>query len=239
MIEVVYLAASGLDAYTKKQETIAANLANTNTAGFKKYIADFTITADEVDGIESKVVQPEVSIDFTKGDLTYSGNNLDIAIDGEGFFTIETEQGLRYTRNGQFKLSGNGEIITSNGGKVLGQSGPLIIPKGKSSLTIDGSGKIKSDNSTIGELLINNFKEKSSLIPIGSSLFMASPEAAQDPSNRNYTIAQGYLEQSNVNVVTEMVEMIENMRNYEASNYLIKNFSDTLHQLISSQSNIV
>ncbi|MDR4498617.1 MAG: flagellar basal-body rod protein FlgF [Candidatus Scalindua sp.] len=239
MIEVVYLAASGLDAYTKKQETISANLANTNTAGFKKYIADFTITADEVDGIKSEVVRPDVSIDFTKGDLTYTGNSLDIAIDGEGFFTIETEQGLRYTRNGQFKLSGNGEIVTSNGGKVLGQNGPLVMPKGKNLVTIDSTGKIKVDNSEVGQLLINNFTEMSSLIPVGSSLFMASPTAVPDPAKLNYAIAQGYLEKSNVNVVAEMVEMIENMRSYEASNYLIKNFSDTLQQLISSQSNIV
>ncbi|NOG85808.1 MAG: flagellar hook basal-body protein [Planctomycetes bacterium] len=118
MIDGIYLAASGLDAYTKKQEVIASNLANTNTAGFKKYMADFSIKTEVVDGVESEGVHAGVSVDFTKGDLTYTGNSLDISIDGDGFFTIETEQGLRYTRNGQFQLSGNGEIVTSDGGKV-------------------------------------------------------------------------------------------------------------------------
>lgn len=236
MIDGIYLAASGLDAYTKKQEVIASNLANTHTAGFKKFMADLTIKTEERDGAGS--VRADVSVDFTKGDLTYTGNSLDIAIDGEGFFTIETEEGLRYTRNGQFQLSGNGEIVTLNGGKVLGQNGPLVIPKGKSSVTIDGAGKITVDNNAIGELLINNFTEMSSLIPAGSSLYKVSDIAVLDTNNLNFQVEQGYLEKSNVNAVMEMVDMIENMRSYEVSNYIIKNFSDTLQQLISSQSNV-
>jgi flagellar basal-body rod protein FlgF len=238
MIDGIYLAASGLDAYTKKQEVIASNLANTNTAGFKKFMADFSIKTEQVDGGAREAVHADVSLDFAKGDLTYTGNSLDISIDGDGFFTIETEQGLRYTRNGQFQLSSNGEIITSNGGKVLGKNGPLIIPKGKSSITIDGIGKIKVDKKEIGELLINNFTEKSSLIPTGSSLYQASDTASLDTDNQNFKIEQGYLEKSNVNVVMEMVDMIENMRSYQLSNYIIKNFSDTLQNLISSQSNV-
>ncbi|MDR4505544.1 MAG: flagellar basal-body rod protein FlgF [Candidatus Scalindua sp.] len=237
MIDGIYLAASGLDAYTKKQEVIASNLANTNTAGFKKYMADFTIKTEEAGGVGT--VSADVSIDFAKGDLTYTGNSLDMAIDGEGFFTIETDQGLRYTRNGQFQLSGKGEIVTANGGKVLGQNGPLIIPKGAGSVTIDGTGKIKGGNNAIGELLINSFTEMSSLIPAGSGLYSASDIAVLDTNNLDFKIEQGYLEKSNVNVVMEMVDMIENMRSYEVSNYIIKNFSDTLQQLISSQSNAV
>ncbi len=239
MIDGIYLAASGLDAYTKKQEIIASNLANTNTAGFKKYMADLTIKTEEIDGVESERVHADVSVDFTKGELTHTGNQLDISINGEGFFTIETDEGLRYTRNGQFQLSGNGEMVTSNGGKVLGQSGPLIIPKGKSSITIDGTGKVRVDSKQIGEFLISNFTEMSSLIPAGASMYKALDSAVLYTNDLGYKIEQGYLEKSNVNVVMEMVDMIENMRSYQLSNYIIKNFSDTLQQLISSQSNVV
>ncbi len=239
MIDGIYLSASGLDAYTKKQEIIATNLANTNTIGFKKYIADFNTIVEEIDGVESESVQADISIDYSKGNLEYTGNSLDIAIDGEGFFTIETEQGLRYTRNGKFQLSNSGEIVLPSGGKLLGTNGPLTIPKGNNAITIDSTGKVKAGNKVIGELLINNFTQMSSLIPTGSGLFTAPLTALQDTIDLNHKIAQGYLEQSNVNVVMEMVQMIENMRSYEASNQIMKSFSDTLEQLISSQSNVV
>ncbi|NOG85809.1 MAG: hypothetical protein HND49_18765 [Planctomycetes bacterium] len=121
---------------------------------------------------------------------------------------------------------------------MLGQNGPLIIPKGKSSITVDGTGRIKVDSSAIGEFLINNFADTSALVPTGSSLYKATDEAVLDTDNLNFEIEQGYLEKSNVNVVMEMVGMIENMRSYQLSNYIIKNFSDTLQNLISSQSNV-
>ncbi|MCP5003414.1 MAG: flagellar basal-body rod protein FlgF [Planctomycetes bacterium] len=238
MIDGIYLAASGIDAYTKKQEIIASNLANTNTAGFKKYMADLTVKKEVVDGVEREKVSADISLDFTKGSLAYTGNQLDIAIDGEGMFVLETDEGLRYTRNGQFQLSTNGELITHDGGKLLGKNGPLIIPKGKSVISIDNTGKVRVDNKNIGELMINNFTETSALIPTGSSQYKASDTAVLDTEELKFKIQQGYLEKSNVNIVVEMVDMIENMRSYQVSNYIIKNFSETLKQLISSQSGV-
>ncbi len=234
MLDGIYATAEGLEAFTKRQEVIAINLANANTFGFKRNIIDFERILEKIDGYEeSESLRANVDIDFSKGNLEYTGNSLDIAIDGKGFFTIETEEGLRYTRHGQFQLSDGGEIITSSGDLLLSASGPIRIPRGSSEIKIDINGTVKADNIVVGDLLITNFEQPSLLIPKDKSLFEAPVTAIED-INTDFKIAQGYLERANVNVVMEMVTMIENMRNYEASSHVMKNFSDTVQSLIRS-----
>ncbi len=239
MLDGIYATAEGLEAFTKRQEVIAINLANANTFGFKRNITDFERILEEIDGYEeSESLRANVGIDFSKGNLEYTGNSLDIAIDGKGFFTIETEEGVRYTRNGQFQLSDGGEIITSSGDILLSASGPIVIPRGSSEIKIDINGSVKADNVVVGDLLITNFEQPSLLIARDKSLFEAPITAIEDINNTDFKIAQGYLERANVNVVMEMVTMIENMRNYEASANVMKNFSDTMESLISSLVNV-
>ncbi len=261
MLDGIYAAAAGLEAYTKRQEVIATNLANANTNGFKRNITDFETILERIAGYEeSESLRANVDIDFSEGNLEYTGNSLDMAIDGKGFFTIETGEGLRYTRNGQFQLSNSGEIVTSSGGRVLGTGGtllipkvalpnlhpviaygtegPLQIPKGGNEIRIDSKGTVTVDNNVIGDLLITNFEQQSLLIPTGKSLFKAPITAIQDTNYADFKVTQGYVEKANVNVVMEMVTMIENMRNYEASANVMKNFSDTMESLISSLVNV-
>ncbi len=235
MIDGIELAASGLDAYANVQETIARNLANANTIGFKKNIISFKSILTEVDGTETSSLQTNYGVDQSNGNLAYTGNNLDIAIDGDGFFTLETDKGMRYTRNGQFQLSSNGEIITDTGSKLLGQSGPIIIPKGGREIVIDNKGVVSVDGKNAGELIITNFTDLTKLVPTGDSMFTAPLEAINENGDVKFRVAQGYLERSNVNVVMEMVDMITNMRSYEASNNVIKTFSDLMERLISNQ----
>ncbi|MFQ5963002.1 MAG: flagellar basal-body rod protein FlgF [Candidatus Scalinduaceae bacterium] len=239
MIDSIYDVASGLDAFIKNQEVIARNIANANTVGFKKSVVDFSIILEEVNGVEKENIQAEIGINFSEGNLEYTGNSLDIAIDGEGFFTIETEQGLRYTRNGQFKLSDSGEIVTLSGGKLLGTGGTIFVPKSGGEITIDSKGIVKAGNTVIGELLITNFNQLSVLTPTGEGLFEVPLAAMQDLAEANFKIAQGYLERSNVNVALEMIDMIANMRSYEASSQIIKSLSESTEQLISNQLNSV
>ena len=237
MIDGIFKAADGLEAYAKNQEVIARNLANVNTVGFKRNIIDFKTVLAEFGAGRNESLQANVGIDFSKGVHNYTGNSLDMAIDGDGFFTIETEQGLRYTRNGQFQLSDNGEIVTLSGGKLLGGGGPLVIPRGNSEIKIDSEGVVKvGEGREIGTILINNFEDTSVLVPAGAGLFKASFEASQNTGD--FKIAQGYLENSNVNIVMEMVNMISNMRSHESSNNIMKTFSDTIKRLIDTQSNV-
>lgn len=235
MIDGIELAASGLDAYANVQETIARNLANANTTGFKKNTISFETILTDVNGVETSSLQTNYGVDQSNGNLTYTGNNLDIAIDGDGFFTLETDKGMRYTRNGQFQLSSNGEIITDTGSKLLGQSGPIIIPKGGREIVIDNKGVVSVDGKNAGELIITNFTDLTKLVPTGDSMFTAPLEAINENGDVKFRVAQGYLERSNVNVVMEMVDMITNMRSYEASNNVIKTFSDLMERLISNQ----
>ncbi len=239
MLDGIYATASGLEAYTKRQEVIATNLANTNTIGFKRNITDFETILERIVGYEeTESLRANVDIDFSAGNLEHTGSSLDIAIDGEGFFTIETGEGLRYTRNGQFQLSNSGEVITSSGDRLLGSGGPILVPKGSSEIRIDTKGNIKVDDRIIGDLLITNFEQQSLLIPRDRSLFEAPITAIQDTAYTDFKIRQGYLERANVNVVMEMVTMIENMRNYEASAHVMKNFSETMESLINSLVNV-
>ncbi len=235
MVDGIELAASGLDSYANVQETIARNLANANTVGFKKNTISFNTILTEVNGVETSSLQTNYSIDQSNGNLTYTGNNLDIAIDGNGFFTLETDKGMRYTRNGKFQLSSNGEIITDTGSKLLGQSGPIIIPKGGREIVIDNKGAVRVDGNDVGKLIITNFTDLTKLVPTGDSKFTAPLETINKNGDVKFRVAQGYLERSNVNVVMEMVDMITNMRSYEASNNVIKTFSDLMKQLIANQ----
>ncbi len=110
----------------------------------------------------------------------------------------------------------------------------MLIPRGSSEIRIDSKGTINVDNRVIGNLLITNFEQQSLLIPRDKSLFEAPITVIPDTNYTDFKIAQGYLERANVNVVMEMVTMIENMRNYEASANVMKNFSETMENLISS-----
>jgi flagellar basal-body rod protein FlgF len=235
MIDGIELAASGLESYANVQEVIARNLANANTVGFKKNTISFKTILTNIDGVETSSLQTNYGIDQSKGNLTYSGNNLDIAIDGNGFFTLETDNGMRYTRNGHFGLSINSEIVTDTGAKLVGQDGPIIIPKGSREIVIDNKGVIKVDGKETGRLKITNFIDLTKLVPTGDSMFTASLDNINEEGNVKFKVAQGYLERSNVNIVMEMVNMITNMRSYEASNNVIKTFSDLMKHLIANQ----
>ncbi len=235
MIDGIELAATGLDAYANVQEIIARNLANANTVGFKKNTISFKSILTEVDGVETSSLQTNYGVDQSNGNLTYTGNSLDIAIEGDGFFTLETDKGMRYTRNGKFQLSNNGEILTDTGSKLLGKNGPIIIPKGGREIVINNKGIVRVDGKDVGELIITNFTDLTKIIPTGNSEFTAPLETIDENGEVKFSVAQGYLERSNVNVVMEMVDMITNMRSYEASNNVIKTFSDLMEHLIRSQ----
>ncbi len=233
MIDGIELASTGQDAYASVQETIARNLANANTVGFKKNMVSFKTVLNG----ESTSLQTDYGIDYSHGNLKYTGNTFNMAVDGDGFFTLETANGIRYTRNGQFQLSNNGEVVTDTGSKVLGQGGPIVMPKGGGEILVDKKGIIKVNGKEIGRLMITNFNDLSKLIPTGNSTFTAPDDSIiDDTGEKKYNVAQGYLQASNVSVVTEMVEMITNMRSYEASNNVIKTFSGLMERLISTQS---
>lgn len=237
MIRGLYTGASGMLAEAQRTDVISNNLANVNTAGFKK---DITVTKDFAsllisrvnDGAEAPVIGSlgvgvmvdEVATDYSTGTVKITGNDFDLAIEGKGFFAVQTPQGKRYTRNGTFAKSSKGELVTSDGYQVLGTNGPLIVSDGK--MTVGSDGRVMVDNNEVGTLQIVDFANEKQLVKEGASFFVAAN--GQQEQTAAGGIKQGALEMANVNVVGEMVNLISNYRAYEINGKVIQSHDSLL-----------
>lgn len=212
-----------------RHEVTANNLANANTPGFRRTL--LAISAREPNGSPNNRGGKPASthVDFTQGPLNRTGRTLDVALNGDGFFVVETENGPRYTRNGSFHLDSTNQLVTSLGDPVLG-GGPIAIPGevALSSITIGPDGTIRGDGTEIGKLDVVNFQDVASLKQVGANLFDAGQAVPEEPANT--VVVQGSLESSNTSVVHEMIRMIIGMRHFEAAQQSLKSISDVLQQ---------
>jgi len=253
-LRALWTAAVGMHGQALNIDVISNNLANVNTAGFKRSRADFQdllyqslriagaasssgteIPTSNQIGLGSKVAA--VAKIFTQGDYKQTGNELDLAIDGRGFFQITTPEGeIAYTRAGSFKLDGDGNIVTSDGYLLEPQ---ITVPTNAIQLTIGPDGTVTVMNagetspSEIGNIETARFANPAGLIGIGKNLFMESetsgtPTTGTPGEDGLGTISQGYLEMSNVNVVEEMVNMILAQRAYEINGKAIQTADEML-----------
>ncbi len=229
----MYSALSGSLAAMKRQDVISNNLANTNTPGYKKDKMLFeSMLAGEKNPLqvpEGSTADPllqksDVYIDYSPGNIAQTGNNLDFAISGDGFFVISTPDGQAYTRQGNFRLAGDGTLVTVDGMQVMGQNGPIRINGGV--LEIDDKGVIKVDGTAAGTLSVVDFQKPYNMTKKANAQFV--PASAQDIPQpvAAPSVLQGHLEGSNVEAVTEMVEMIETTRYYEACAKVIRAYDD-------------
>lgn len=203
---------------------IANNLANISTTGFKAehlYYAMKGKSAQEA--ARSDLGITSIVMDFAQGTLQRSGNPLDVAIEGDGFFAIQQKDGTTYTRNGSFAVNKNRELVTKDGAKVLGESGPISI-NGKQ-IYIDTDGNIQADGNIAGKLKIVAFDKPGKLTRTAGGQYVDDGNAGLK-KNDTYRIASGYLETSNVNAMKEMVEMIDVHRSFEAYQKIIQTMSD-------------
>lgn len=222
MNQATYSAISGCLAHEKRFEAITNNLANVNTTGFKRDRVCF----------ENFWPKPTAT-DFTQGGLEFTENELDVAIAGQGFFKVQTPQGIRFTRKGNFSLNTEGTLVTSDGFPVSGKQGAITI-RGGGAVTIDKSGNISCDGAHQGQLEVVSFPDYSILQKEGSCLFkLKGPVETGGLSDGQYAISQGYLEISNVNAVKEMVQMIDCLRAYEAYQKIIQNLEEIDTQAIT------
>lgn len=256
MIRALFSAASGMSAQQTNVDTIAHNLANANTAGFKARRAQFQ------DLLYQTMVQPGAAagqqtvvptglqvglgartssseIIFTQGSFTQTGNPLDMVIQGRGFFQVRLASGeLAYTRAGSFHSDRDGNMVTSDGDPLEPQ---VVVPAEAQSLTIAPDGTVsymKTGESTptrAGQIQLVNFANPAGLNSMGRSLFTQT-EASGDPISGTPggqeglgTIMQGYSEQSNVSVVEEFISLIVSQRAYEANSKVVK-AADEMYQ---------
>lgn len=241
----MYSALSGNLAAMQRLDVIASNLANVNTSGFKKDRLAFESvlagtrnppavppnqTADPV------LLQGRMLTDHSSGAMMQTGNPLDMALQGDGFFVVSTPDGVAYTRQGHFRLSGDGTLVTANGYPVLSGAGqqPIRIDAagqaGGGKPVVDHQGNITLNGEAIGSLAIVDFPKPYQLTKIAGTLFVPAADAdngaAPQAASALTTVAQGALEQSNVDSISEMVQMVEASRFFESCQRVVRNYDD-------------
>jgi len=256
MIRALSTAATGMEAQQTRLDVTANNIANTSTAGFKKSRAEFSdlmyqtqrapgaATGDGTQAPTGLQVGMGVRTAATQrmhsqGNLRQTGNPLDVAIEGRGFYPIELPSGeVAYTRDGAFKLDAEGQLVTSEG-YVL--SGDISIPPDAQNVTVGADGTVSvtvpGETAVVeaGQIQLAGFPNESGLETIGRNLYRettASGAAVVGPPGENGTgqLAQGTLESSNVNVVEEMIDLISGQRAYEINSRVIKAADEMLAQ---------
>ena len=222
--------ASAMDAYLKTQEITARNVANITTPGFKRNIA-VVETVEEGGGEEGSGVPSltQVSIDLSPGPLHPTHGELELGLRGDGYFTIQGPNGLRYTRNGAFRLDENRILVTQGGDPVLGEMGEIQIPQSSEPVTVNASGRIAIGDQEAGTLRIAAFEEPGMLRQTGACEF--DGESAVPKPAGDYAVHQGFLEGSNVQPVIELVRMMASLRDFEASARSLKAIEDSAAKL--------
>jgi flagellar basal-body rod protein FlgG len=239
MIRSLWTSASGMQAQQKSIDVVANNLANVNTTGFKRSRADFqdliyqnlktsgspaTNTTQTPTGIQIGLGSRLASVTkiFTAGDFTQTGNELDLAIEGDGFFQVKLPDGTTgYTKSGAFKRDSVGQIVTADGNPLVNAP---VVPSGTTKISIGSDGTVSALTSggtqTLTAIKLASFPNPSGLASQGKNIYLpteASGTASENTPGTNGvgTISQGILEMSNVNVAEEMVNMIVGQRAYE------------------------
>ena len=255
MIRALWTAASGMQAQQTNIDVVANNIANVNTTGFKKSRADFqdliyqnmkTTGAPSTNSTQAPGIQvglgtktAAVVKNFTAGTINQTGNDLDIAIDGDGFFQIQQPDGSTgYSRAGSFKRDSQGRVINSDGYPLLPE---VVIPSNATKINIGNDGTVsvlqagQTSPTSVGNIQLANFPNPAGLFSLGRNIYQptdASGTATTGTPGQNGvgTISQGFLEMSNVSVVEEMVNMIVGQRAYEVNSKAVQAADEMLQQ---------
>ncbi|MGB0683140.1 MAG: flagellar basal-body rod protein FlgF [Magnetovibrionaceae bacterium] len=227
----------------RKMDLIANNLANMNTTGFKGEKMMFVEHLERSKGGETvfgdKVayVRDVASVrDTTEGPFKQTGNPLDLAIDGDGYFAVQTPMGERYTRAGNFTVDRDGQLVTQQGYPVLTDAGtPITFAPTDGEITITGEGIVNTRNGEIGRLRLVAFDDPYELRKISGQMFETEqvPVPTQEPR-----IAQGMLEQSNVIPIIEMTQMIEVSKSYQRTSRIIQQEDERIKKMIREYSQV-
>ncbi|HSR67156.1 MAG TPA: flagellar hook-basal body protein [Acidobacteriota bacterium] len=214
----LYIAAAGMKSRAQALEVSANNVANAGVAGYKRDMVFYGIF-NRVRGnpleraLADSVVAEESRTNFSAGTLQRTDNPLDLALASDGFFAVQTGEGVSYTRNGQFTLDANRRIVSAAGEPLLNENNrPIILPEGQ--VEVGSLGDVSVDGVLAGRIQIVDFQDKAQLVKAGSVLFQA-PQGAEPLPPENLSVKQGFLERSNVNPVAGLADAMHNMRTFE------------------------
>jgi flagellar basal-body rod protein FlgG len=247
MVRGLYTAYTGMVNEQKRLDIIANNLANSATVGYKEENVtnqsfDEMLTIKIRDESEAYNDRPignmslgvklgEVYTNYGQGSLRQTSNTYNMALEGKGFFTLSVTDkagnvSTQYTRNGSFTMTKDGQIVDSDGNHLVGEGGEIAIPTDAVDVVIDNGGAIYADGAYVDTLQITDFEDYDYLVKSGDTRYQALEGATEMLGSA--LVRQGFTEQSNVNVVSEMVEMISVTRAYEANQKVIQSVDKTL-----------
>lgn len=210
----VYIAMSRQASLERQLDITANNLANVNTPSYKAerlVFREFLMeTQRSAPGLSYVQDLGQYRV-MDEGPIRQTGNPLDVAISGDGFFAVETELGERYTRHGRFQMDAEGTLVTGTGEPVLGEAGPIVIPPGESDLSISGDGVISGRNGELGQLRVVRFENPEELRRGANGMFTSQEEPVDVADPR---VIQGSLEDSNVEAVVELTNMMQISRTH-------------------------
>ncbi len=228
MENISYIGLSQQVALTSLMNASANNIANINTPGYKGQRVMFVDylnkgpKATPKDAIHQ--VQDFASYrDITQGSLQQTGNPLDVALEGEGYFGITTAGGTAYTRNGSFSLNANGELVTKQGNMVQDEAGnAIVVPEDAKHITITRDGMVSTEQGELAQLKLVNFDNHQTMNELGDGLYSVGAGTLEQPVE-NTRIVQGAVEGSNVNPILEMNRMVEVLRAYQSTYRMLTN----------------
>ena len=252
MVRGLYTACTGMVNQMARLDVISNNLANSDTTAYKKEGSTSqsfnSVLAIKINDSSVKYIpQPvgnmslgvkigETYTNYSDGNLEETGNTLDVALAGKGFFAISYadrngNESIRYTRDGNFALSADGTLMTKDGDFILDENGDMInIPPG-TDISINESGVIYASGQEVARLQMVDFEDYNYLKKFGENMYIAVDGAVTQEANCK--VYQGYLEASNVNVIDEMVEMISVTRDYESNQKIIQSIDSTLETAVN------
>jgi flagellar basal-body rod protein FlgF len=228
-----YAACTALVARTQALDTIANNLANASTVGFRAEHNMFSSVLANAGGLSDSPLNQAINnfgvlggttLDQSQGAMQKTGNDLDVGIEGPGYFVVQTANGPMYTRSGSFQVSSKGQLVTATGDAVMGDRGVIAMPPGPVSISADGS--ISQDGAVSGKLRVVEFPAGTELTSMGNTYYSAPPNTAKPATNSD--VRQGMLESSNVNPIASMVELVTAQRSAEMMQRALSMFNSEI-----------
>jgi flagellar basal-body rod protein FlgF len=258
MIEGLYIAASGVTKQLKKLDALSNNIANISTQGFKRNMLVYEekkppFQQPPISGFNFNTLSPfhasdqavsyvqvtQSLTDFAQGSLVKTDSPLDVALEGEGFFVVDTPLGTRYTRNGNFHLDGLGQLVDQKGNAIVARSEePILIPFGTKQVSInqDGTifGGIDLEQNALGQIKIVKFNNPQALTKEGEGLYKLSISSVKEILANDAKVLQGFTETSNASAIHEMTQMIETVRQLEAYQKIIQSIDEVDDQSVNN-----